>query len=93
MKWPKPLELAYDPRPPHKRGKRMRCKWCHRAHTTDRCPDPGNRTRWKKLYGSMGPNREYVPPQGLNVRVMQLPPTVHGEDLSRILKELDEEIC
>ena len=74
--------------PSARRGRPPLCKWCRGKHTSDRCPNPTGGFMVKR-YGSVGPNREYVPPRGLEVRVLVIPPTVHGDQLAAILKEME----
>ena len=73
-------------RPPRPKGRPARCKWCRGAHPTDKCPGMG--ATLVKRYGTVVDGR-YVPPPGLEVRVLSIPTTVHGDTLAYFLKELD----
>ncbi len=66
-------------------GRRLKCKWCAGQHKTDICPNRYGEV--VKQYGTIGPNREYVPPDGVKVRYISIPPTVHGDTLKRLLKD------
>lgn len=61
------------------RRRRLKCKWCSGDHQSAACTNREGVT--VKQYGTMGPNREYVPPPGVRVTVRHLPPSVFGEDL------------
>jgi len=61
------------------RFRRLKCHFCRGRHVSAACPNRYGES--VKLYGTMGPNREYVPPPGVRVRVLVLPNTVHGDML------------
>lgn len=64
----------------------LRCHWCRGHHHSLACPNRAGATI--KLYGTMGPNREYVPPPGVKVRVVSIPNTVHGDRIGKLLENL-----
>jgi len=68
------------------RRTRLRCTICGGRHFHGACR---GRRPSIKLYGTMGPNREYVPPAGVAVRYVQIPYNLDGERLTTILRELD----
>lgn len=72
---------------PPKPRKHLRCKHCRGRHMTSACPNPTGRV--VKQYGTLGPNREYIPPPGVSVRYIQVPYNIYGDRLNQILKELD----
>ena len=80
-------ERALHPKPPPRvrpKRKRLMCNFCGMAHATDRC----RRVREPvKQFGTVV-NGEYVPPEGVKVRMLQIPRTVHGDTLGRLLKEM-----
>src|SRR3989304_1202159 len=45
------------------------------------CPNPSGDRPIPRQFGAVGPHREYLPPAGLEVRVMSLCPGVDGETL------------
>ena len=61
------------------RFRRLRCHWCSGKHMTAACP---NRTgECVKQFGTLGPNREYVPPPGVKVRVVHAPYNAFADQL------------
>lgn len=64
----------------------MICKHCRGPHQANLCPNRGPAI---KQFGTLGPNREYIPPPGVNVRIMQITGDTFGDQLTKILKELD----
>lgn len=66
------------------RFRRLKCHFCRGRHVSAACPNR-NGTQIK-LYGTLGPNREYIPPPGVRVRVLVLPNTVHGDMLKDYAK-------
>ena len=63
------------------RLRRLRCHWCSGGHISTACPNRNGAT--VKQFGTMGPNREYIPPPGVEVRVRHLGPLVFGEDMPK----------
>ena len=68
-----------------RRGRPARCKWCGGPHVSDACS--GSEVVVKR-YGTVVDGR-YVPPPGLRVRVLSIPTTVHGRQLTTILREME----
>ena len=66
--------------------RRLRCHWCRGGHISTACPNRDGKT--VKLYGSTGPNGEYIPPPGVRVRHLVIPRTVHSDRLTVILETL-----
>jgi len=64
----------------------LRCKWCRGHHATNTCPNPKGVRR--KRFGTLDRNRDYVPPPGLEVPVLSIPSTVHGDSLAALLKNI-----
>jgi hypothetical protein len=66
--------------------KPLRCHHCGGKHLGSDCQTKTNGIT--KLYGTVVDGR-YVPPPGVNVRIMQIDSMTHGDTLTRILRELD----
>jgi hypothetical protein len=82
---------AAQPKAEHKasttfarRLRRLHCHWCQGKHVSTACPNRAGNSI--KQYGTVVDGL-YVPPKGVKVRVLAIPSTVHGSDLTRILKE------
>lgn len=73
--------------PPKPPARPLRCKWCRGSHLTDHCPNPNGRRPVRKLYGTMGPRREYVPPPGVSVRIIEAPYALCGDQLDAWLNQ------
>jgi hypothetical protein len=71
--------------PPRKR--RLNCHWCRGGHVSTDCPNRSGHS--VKLYGTTDADGNYVPPPGVNVRVLSIPTTVHSDALTDILKEME----
>lgn len=70
--------------------KRLRCGRCGGRHMAMNCKNL--RRNVVKQYGTVDPvTREYVPPPGVAVRVVQITPFVHSDRLAKMLHELDGE--
>ena len=81
---PRPKRIRFGAR------KRVRCRWCHGKHLTNKCPDPQQKRKVTRLFGTTDPiTRSYIPPQGVSVRVMSIPITMDSHRLRRALRELD----
>jgi hypothetical protein len=64
--------------------RRLFCHACGGSHRGDQCP---SRSPAVRHFGTVR-NGEYVPYPGSGTRVLALPNTVDGEQLTRILKEM-----
>ena len=60
--------------------------YCHRCGGRHKSADCRNRRAFVKQYGTVVDGR-YVPPQGVAVRVVKIPRTVHGDTVGELLKE------
>lgn len=67
--------------------RRLKCHFCRGRHVSAACPNRDGEV--VKLYGTLGPDREYIPPPGVKVRVLVLPNTVHGDMLKSFIKAED----
>ena len=70
---------------PPKPRKHLRCHHCRGLHQTSQCPNRGESVR---QFGTMDQDRNYVPPPGVKVRVLVNPPTINGDQLKAMLKEM-----
>jgi len=61
--------------------RRLRCNWCRGPHATDLCKNPSGK-RLVRQFGTLGPDREYVPPPGIEVPIWHLPNTANGDTLT-----------
>lgn len=43
----------------------------------------------RKEFGTLGPDREYIPPEGIHVRVISIPNTVHSDTVLQLLSEVE----
>jgi hypothetical protein len=68
------------------RRKRV-CVRCRGSHLTQLCP---NRSPAIRQFGTVDQDRKYVPPEGVQVRVIQIPRHVHGDQLEAFLNPREE---
>lgn len=80
--------LTPEMRRPPRRKRPARCHWCRGPHVSDSCPNRAGKS--VRQFGTVDPvTRDYIPPPGVQVRVLHISNNVHSETLATILKEIE----
>lgn len=79
----KKLVCADQPKAKRKR-RSLLCHWCRGPHVSTACPNRAGAA--VRLFGTQAPDGSYVPPPGVRVRVLEVPYSLRGDELTAILK-------